>query len=212
MHDRILIILYFIFLSIETGIRLHFSRAYRRSDFARDGYRGPWDTALLALSSVGMFFLPALYAFTPLVAFADYALPRWVGAIGVVIFVASAWLLQRAHRDLGRNWSWTLEAHYHQQLVTDRTYRFIRHPIYLAHLLWGFAQPFLIHNWLAGFSMLVTILPLLAYRIPREERMMMALFGDEYARYMAVTHRFLPIKGLLKRSLTAANLPELPAD
>jgi protein-S-isoprenylcysteine O-methyltransferase Ste14 len=59
--------------------------------------------------------------------------------------------------------------------------------------LWGVAQTLLLQNRVAGFSSLVLFLPLYLLRVPREERMMVEEFGDEYRAYMDRTGRILPI-------------------
>jgi protein-S-isoprenylcysteine O-methyltransferase Ste14 len=80
-------------------------------------------------------------------------------------------------------------------LVTHGVFSHIRHPRYAAHLLWGIAQVFLLQNWIAGFSMLVTFLPGYFYRSRVEERMMIEHFGDEYRSYMGRTGRLFPRLG-----------------
>ena len=47
-------------------------------------------------------------------------------------------------------------------------------------------------NWLIGASFLVPVIALAASRIPREEKMMLDHFGDDYRRYMRRTGRLLP--------------------
>jgi len=76
--------------------------------------------------------------------------------------------------------------------VTHGVFRHIRHPMYAAHWLWGIAQVFLLQNWIAGFSMLVTFLPSYLYRGRVEEEMMIDHFGDAYCEYMARTGRIIP--------------------
>jgi protein-S-isoprenylcysteine O-methyltransferase Ste14 len=46
-------------------------------------------------------------------------------------------------------------------------------------------------NWLIGLTSLVVLI-LLAVRTPKEERMLIQRFGQEYRDYMATTGRFLP--------------------
>jgi len=65
--------------------------------------------------------------------------------------------------------------------------------MYAAHLLWGIAQVLLLQNWIAGFAMLATSLPLYLVRIPREEQMMLEHFGEEYHLYMSQTGRVIPL-------------------
>ncbi|HEM61239.1 MAG TPA: isoprenylcysteine carboxylmethyltransferase family protein [Chloroflexi bacterium] len=139
-----------------------------------------------------MFVVPLIYVLTPWLDFADYHLPPWAGWIGVAIFALAIWLLWRSHADLARSWSPRLEILEGHTLVTHGVFRYIRHPMYAAHLLWGIAQVFLLQNWIAGFSMLVTWLPGYFYRIPVEELMMVEHFGDEYRDYMKGTGRVFP--------------------
>jgi protein-S-isoprenylcysteine O-methyltransferase Ste14 len=64
--------------------------------------------------------------------------------------------------------------------------------MYAAHWLWGIAQALLIPNWIAGLSSLVIFIFLYLLRVPREERVMIEHFGDEYREYMKQTGRVLP--------------------
>jgi protein-S-isoprenylcysteine O-methyltransferase Ste14 len=64
--------------------------------------------------------------------------------------------------------------------------------MYTAHWLWALAQALLIHNWVAGPALLVAFVPFTLVRVPAEERMMLARFGDAYRAYAARTGRFIP--------------------
>src|SRR5215467_6135154 len=61
-----------------------------------------------------------------------------------------------------------------------------------AFFLLGLAQMLLLPNWLAGGSGLVGAGALYAFRIKREEQMMLELFGEEYRAYMKDTKRLIP--------------------
>ncbi|HEY4691423.1 MAG TPA: protein-S-isoprenylcysteine O-methyltransferase [Anaerolineae bacterium] len=135
--------------------------------------------------------LPLIYVFAPWLDAANYVRPVWAGWIGAAIFAAALFLLWRAYADLGRNWSPKIDVLAGQKLVTDGIYRWIRHPIYAGIWLWSIAQPLLIHNWIA-LGMLVLFLPLYLIRVPREERMMLEHFGEEYRLYMNRTGRVIP--------------------
>ncbi len=150
------------------------------------------DRLLLFLPFLGMFVIPLVYVLTPWLAFADYSLPTWAGWLGALVFAVGLWLLWRSHVDLGRNWMPVLKIREEHSLVTEGVYRYIRHPMYAAHLMWGIAQPLLLWNWIAGFAMLVSLLPLFLYRVPREEQMLIGQFGDQYRSYMQHTGRFVP--------------------
>ncbi|MDN4592472.1 protein-S-isoprenylcysteine O-methyltransferase, partial [Polycladomyces subterraneus] len=133
---------------------------------------------LLFLLFVGMIATPLIYAFTPLLSFADYKLPSWMGWAGVVVLVIALWLFWRSHIDLGQNWSPTLELRKGHQLITSGVYKYIRHPMYASMGLWGVAQVLLLHNWIAGWSSLLLFSLLYFLRVPREEQMMLNQFGE----------------------------------
>jgi protein-S-isoprenylcysteine O-methyltransferase Ste14 len=142
--------------------------------------------------ALGMMILPLVYVFTGIPTFADYDLPDWAGWLGTVIFAASIVILWRAHADLGTNWSPTLEIRQEHKLVTSGIYQYIRHPIYAAIWLSAIAQLLLLHNWIAGPSLFVTLIPIYLMRVPREEKMMLDNFGDEYRAYMNRTGGIIP--------------------
>ena len=128
--------------------------------------------------------LPILYTFKNAFSFAEVSRPFWVGILGIVIFIFALWLLWRAHHDLGKNWSSTVQIRSEQSLVTQGIYHFLRHPIYSAHILWGLAQAFMLPNWLAGWGGLLFIIPVFLIRIPNEEKTMVDQFGEAYIEYM----------------------------
>jgi protein-S-isoprenylcysteine O-methyltransferase Ste14 len=47
-------------------------------------------------------------------------------------------------------------------------------------------------NWVAGPSYLVAVALLVSLRLGPEERMMLDVFGNNYASYMARTKRLIP--------------------
>ena len=150
------------------------------------------EKTLLFFVGIGSLLLPVLYLFTPLLAFADYRLPVFAPWLGTALMIAALWLFYRSHADLGKNWSVTLELHKGHQLIRRGIYRSIRHPMYMSILLWGLSQGLLLRNWLAGWSALATFSVLYAVRTPREERMMIEFFGEEYLNYMRQTGRIFP--------------------
>src|SRR5262245_24299063 len=151
-----------------------------------------FELALFVIVTVGCMLLPVLYLFTPLFAFADYELPKYVMWDGTVVMVLALWLFWRSHADLGLNWSKTLEIRQGHQLVTTGVYRFIRHPMYASIFLFGLAQGLMLQNWLAGWAALLSFALMYFIRLPREEQMMVEQFGDEYRNYMRRTGRLIP--------------------
>jgi len=185
------IAIYFTGFIVASAIRLVYTRDYRER-VRQEGKRPRVDTPLVYLPALGFCIIPLVYVLTPLLTFADYTLPSGAGLAGTAVFALALWLLWRSHADLGRNFSPVIEVVEGQQLVTDGVYHRIRHPMYTAHLLWGLAQPLLLWNWVAGFALLATIIPLMLVRVPAEERVMQEQFGRTYDEYMETTGRLFP--------------------
>lgn len=153
--------------------------------------KGPLERGLLALASLG-FCLALVWVATPVLAFADYPLHTVAFSAGSLLLVLGLWFHYRSHADLGAYWSITLEVRERHGLITHGVYRHVRHPMYLALLLYATGQSLVLPNWVAGPSSLVAIVLLIALRVGREERMMQAEFGKDYAAYMARTKRLVP--------------------
>ena len=165
--------------------------AYQRLAI-RSNRKSRTDTGLFLAVGIGGFLLPLLYVFTPLLAFANYAIPLWVGVAGVAVLVLGDWVFWRSHKDLGGNWSPTLEIRQDHKLVTEGIYARIRHPMYSSLWLLVMAQAMILPNWVAGFSDLLPFGILYFKRVEKEERMMNQEFGEEYTQYCQRTGRFIP--------------------
>ncbi len=183
--------LYLVGLVAGSAIRVMYSRKFkqdRKAIYRREGF-----IVLLLASLWGItILLPFFSLFTDWLDFARYQIPYWTGWCGAAIFSVALWLLWRSHADLGRNWSVAAEVGEKQNLVTSGVFKYMRHPMYAAHLLWGIAQALLVHNWIAGVASLAIFLPLYLLRVPREEKVMLAEFGEEYGNYMKRTGRVIP--------------------
>lgn len=188
-------IAYFASLVVEVILRAPYDRQRRKIE-KKDSRVTLAEQAVLAGLSIGMLLLPLVYALTPWLRFADYlwlaVSEAYLGGFGLVFLAAAMWLFWRAHRDLGANWSPSLEIGAKHQLVTQGVYRAICHPMYASALLWGIAQVLLLHNWIAGPGGLVAFLALYLVRVPNEEHMMLDHFGEEYRAYCERTGRILP--------------------
>lgn len=153
--------------------------------------KGRREVLLLTLAMLG-FFVPLIWVASPAFSFAEYPLRLGPLLAGVACLVVGLWLFNRAHADLGTNWSVTLQVREQHRLVTGGIYRYVRHPMYSALFLYSLGQALVLPNWIAGPSYLVPFGILFAFRVRVEERMMLEEFGDEYAAYMAKTKRLVP--------------------
>ena len=149
------------------------------------------DKALVAFVSLGLV-LPLVWMTTSAIAIADYALRPIPFGAGVLCFACGLWVLHRSHVDLGTNWSNTLELREGHRLVVEGVYRRVRHPMYVALLLYGLGQSLTLPNFVAGPSFFVPFAILVAVRMHREERMMLEKFGADYEVYVSRTKRLIP--------------------
>lgn len=179
---------------IWIAIRFPHQKRARRLKVARH-QRSNGERAALLAAGIGLVVVPVVHLTTKVLRFADYSFFPLAGWIGMVILLVFLWLFRESHRQLGKNWSITLEIREEHKLVTGGIYRYIRHPMYSAFWLWAIAQAFLLPNWIAGFSGLVGVAILYFSRVAKEEAMMRESFGAEYEAFCATTGRIVPKMG-----------------
>lgn len=172
-------------------IRYPHQRRSARTPKARISDR-PREALLMAISTAGLFLIPLTWIVTGWPRFANYAFNPWQAALGVAVFALSLRLFRLTHKQLGRQWSVTLEVREQHKLVSDGVYRLVRHPMYSAFWLWALAQALLLPNFVAGFAGIAGFGTLFFARAGREERLMIETFGDDYRAYMARTKRVIP--------------------
>ena len=154
--------------------------------------KGTLEKILLGLVFLGMVILPLIYMATSLLSFVDYYLPESLQIMGLLLIVPMLWLFYRSHKDLGQNWSATLEIREGHNIVDSGVYKYIRHPMYSAILLLVIIQALLLNNYIAGLSGLISFGLLYFFRVKKEEKMMLLEFGTDYEKYMKRTKRIIP--------------------
>ena len=154
--------------------------------------KGTLEKILLGLVFFGMVILPLIYMATSLLSFVDYYLPESLQIMGLLLIVPMLWLFYRSHKDLGQNWSATLEIREGHNIVDSGVYKYIRHPMYSAILLLVIIQGLLLNNYIAGLSGLISFGLLYFFRVKKEEKMMLLEFGTDYEKYMKRTKRIIP--------------------
>lgn len=172
-------------------LRLRPGQRARRTPVRYSG-RGSREFVLLGISLAGLGITPFVYVVVHILRFADYSVIPVLSYLGIAVDCASLWLFYRTHRDLGHNWSVSLDLRERHTLVTTGIYAMVRHPMYTGFWLMALAQALLLPNWIAGPAGLVGFGILFFGRVRREEDMMIAAFGEEYRAYMARTARVVP--------------------
>ena len=172
-------------------IRYPFERRARRVRVI-DNRRSPTDMIGLAMAMLGMAVVPAFYVITGMPEAADYPARAWAITAGAALFFSAMWLFRRTHKELGKNWSISLEIRDKHQLVSGGPYALIRHPMYTSFLLMALGQAFLLSNWFVGLAGLIGFAFLFFLRVDKEERMMIDIFGPTYRDYMGRTKRIIP--------------------
>lgn len=113
-------------------------------------------------------------------------------ALGLTLCLIAAPVGIMAVRALGRFYVPDPETLPDQKLVTNGVYRYVRHPMYTALLLWMLGFPLVIRS-LWGLALGILLIgPALWLRIREEEAMLLQAFGDEYRAYQAQTWRLVP--------------------
>ena len=130
-------------------IRYPFERRAKRVRVVTDR-RSTSEIVGLASALFGLAIVPGFYVATGIPETADYPASAWAVALGAIIFAFALWVFRRSHKELGRNWSITLEIRERHALVCTGPYAVIRHPMYTSFMLMGLGQAFLLSNWVAG--------------------------------------------------------------
>ncbi|NEJ24196.1 isoprenylcysteine carboxylmethyltransferase family protein [Rhizobium leguminosarum] len=172
-------------------IRYPFERRAKRVPVISNRRTGS-EAVGLAAALAGLAIVPGFYVATGIPEAADYTAHLWAVVIGTILFCAAMWVFRRTHKQLGRNWSITLEIRQQHELICAGPYALVRHPMYTSFLLMGLSQAFLLPNWVAGMAGLIGFAVLFFLRVDKEERMMLEVFGPQYQAYMAKTKRIIP--------------------
>lgn len=191
MQTVILKIGYVVILAATFIIRYPHEKR-NRSNRIKSNDTGNLEKVLLRLVFLGCMLLPIIYIFTNILAFADYTLPIPLHILGLILVIPSTWLFYRSHKDLGRNWSASLEIREDHNIIDKGVYKYIRHPMYTSIWISVLAQPLLLPNYIAGLSGIISFALLYFLRVKNEEAMMKKEFGQDYEEYMQRTKRIIP--------------------
>jgi protein-S-isoprenylcysteine O-methyltransferase Ste14 len=113
-----------------------------------------------------------------------------LGWTGVVLCVLGFGLAISARWHLGRNWGMPMSRKEQPELVTSGPYAYIRHPIYTGLILAMLGSAIGVNIFWAVLLVPVGVYFILSAR--REETVMLQLFPEQYAAYMARTGMLAP--------------------
>jgi protein-S-isoprenylcysteine O-methyltransferase Ste14 len=111
--------------------------------------------------------------------------------VGAIMFIIGLIISISAQVTINTNYSWTLEIREGHTLVENGLYKYVRHPIYLGTFIRVIAIPIYMSSFY-GFLLGLLSIPLFAYRISLEERMLVEEFGEEYKQYQKHTWKLFP--------------------
>jgi protein-S-isoprenylcysteine O-methyltransferase Ste14 len=181
-----------IVMQIVFSSRVHQAGERVKADRGAMEREGWFYVVVRSIASLALIAFLVLYAIRPgWLGFLSVPFPGWLRWIGVVLGCAGFVLYAWAQATLGKAWSPHLQMRDEHQLVTSGPYARMRHPIYLAYLVFMGGIALLTANWFFIALFIVSIV-VLALRIPKEEQMMIETFGEQYKTYIQKTGGLFP--------------------
>jgi protein-S-isoprenylcysteine O-methyltransferase Ste14 len=163
--------------------------AAKRSASTGGGWRfGIGLRLIVLLAVVALLKSPSLRQF--LGEIQRSANPTVLGWTGVVLCLLGFGLAMSARWHLGRNWGLPMSRKEQPELVTSGPYALIRHPIYTGLILAMLGSAIGVNIFWA--LLLVPVSAYFIYSARREEALMLQLFPEQYAAYMARTGMLVP--------------------
>ena len=165
------------------------------SSFAGDGdveQPGSRSGAIVAIVLLCVAGLLVLYGVSPApLHWLSVPLPGWLRWLAVGLGVAALGLQVWVHDTLQKRWFADAQSSERHILITEGPYRWVRHPMYAALMLFFMGLSLVSAFW--PFVVLAFLMiPLFHRAASREEVVMMGRFPVEYRDYMRRTARFLP--------------------
>ena len=191
-------IAFFIILGAMLIMRMAFSLRMRRMgertmpDKQAIQHEGVILVAMRFFLFFGLIAILILYAINhSWVKALSFTLPGWLRWVGFSVGWLGVLLTGWSELELDRQFSPQLQLRQDHQLITSGPYGTIRHPLYTGIFTFGLSLALVSANWFFVAFFVVSLLGL-GLRVPKEERMMVEQFGEDYRTYMQRTGRFLP--------------------
>lgn len=172
-------------------IRLPHAKANKKAE-KKSSERPGAEKFLLLVNFLTMVIMPLFVVFSPWLDGFDMNAPAWARWASAVGLTAAAYFFYVVHRTLGVNWSPLLEIKKEHTLITDGPYKYIRHPMYTYIWILVLLQGVLLSNWLLEGAGVFFWAVSYFIRLPREESMMLAEFGESYEEFRQRTGAVVP--------------------
>src|SRR5262249_4987753 len=129
--------------------------------------------------------------------------PPVAAVVGLALAAAGLALHLRARRALGPFWSGPITVRAGHAVVTSGPYALVRHPLYLGVLLLA-AGTVLVHTSPATVCVALGVSVGIGLKMRAEERALVAICGEAYARYAAEVPALIPRPAQLRAVLTGS--------
>lgn len=181
-----------IFMTGFTVSLIHRTRAQLKDGSVSEAYENRIIYVLLRSGGFIMWVSCFMYIFYPRsLAWSFLPLPIWMQWVGVLIGVIALPLTTWAALTIGNNVTRTVLTRQDHELVTWGPYRYIRHPLYSFGIMFFLGLSLISASALMlGLTAMALVLILL--RLPQEEAMLIAHFGEAYSDYRMHTGAIIP--------------------
>jgi protein-S-isoprenylcysteine O-methyltransferase len=115
-----------------------------------------------------------------------------INAVGVGLCLAGLALRYWARRVLGRFFTIGVVRQSEHEVIRSGPYRIVRHPAYLAFLLFYLGLPLVAGNWLGLLFLSLPAAMIFIVLICVEDRRLEEELGESYARYKRESARLIP--------------------
>jgi len=114
-----------------------------------------------------------------------------ISALGSLIIISGFMVILFANKDIGANWSASIQKNHSGKLITSGIYIHVRHPLYFSGLLIFIGTIVYFQSWFSAIALIPCFL-LINWRIKYEENELVVLFPDEYPKYKESTKKLVP--------------------
>jgi protein-S-isoprenylcysteine O-methyltransferase Ste14 len=140
----------------------------------------------LGCAAAGIGFTKPVMPWWAPYSLASTVLVILLGGSAIAIFLSAA-------MTMGKNWSLVARTRSDHQLIRSGPFSMVRHPIYLALLLYLFSIAAALGHWQQLLFAIPLYLAGTFIRIRDEEKLLRAQFGDEHERYVREVPALIPL-------------------